>query len=67
MTKARPILYTTFCVLCLLAVTGPGYWLFAAGPELTPLGVPVSLMWTVGWVLASFAALLLFHLTRPRT
>ena len=29
------------------------------------LGVPVSLAWHVGWVLATFAALLVLEATRP--
>lgn len=66
MRHLREILYGLFCLLCLLALTGPGYWLFASGSGVSPLGIPVSMLWTVGWVVASFVALLLFHLTRAR-
>lgn len=49
-----------FFLLVFLAVTWPVYALFA---EIEPrvLGLPMSLAWIVGWVLASFVGLLALY------
>ncbi len=62
----REVAYAAFCGVCWLAVVGAGHAWFASGPGLSWFGLPVSLVWTVGWVGASFFALLAFHLTRGR-
>jgi hypothetical protein len=57
----RDLLFATHIVCCVGALTWPGYaWL---GNRIEPfvLGLPFSLAWVVGWVLASFAALVLYH------
>lgn len=50
----------TFFLLVFLAVTWPVYALFA-GIEPRVLGLPLSLAWIVGWVLASFLGLLALY------
>lgn len=62
----RRAAYLTFVVLCLLALVWPGYDLLGNRVEPFVFGLPFTLAWNVGWVLASFLALALFHLTRPR-
>lgn len=54
-------------VACLAALIWPGYAWVAASPlaQARPLGLPFVLLWHVGWVLATFAATALYHLTRP--
>lgn len=54
-------LFATHCALTLFAVTWPGYaWL---GNRIEPLvlGLPFSLAWLIGWVLATLIALVLYE------
>ncbi len=65
MASPRAILFSLYVLLCLGALTWPGYaWL---GNRIEPfvLGLPFSLAWILGWVLISFLALLAFHASRP--
>ena len=57
---------TAFFLVVFLAVTWPVYARFA-GIEPRVLGLPLSLAWVVGWVLASFLALLALYLWEERT
>ena len=59
----RHLAFALFVLVCALALTAP---LFAPVQARMPLlvgGIPFSLLWTVGWVLASFFALLSYHAT----
>ena len=61
--RLRDLLFAGYVVCCVGALTWSGYaWL---GNRVEPfvLGVPFSLAWVVGWVLASFVALALYHAT----
>ncbi|GEM_PF-2585218 len=58
--KVSLVALTAFYVVCALAVTGPGLSLVASHGE-TFAGVPMALAWNLGWVLASFVALGLYH------
>lgn len=59
-------LLAVYVVVCLCAVCWPGYAAFGNSIEPFVLGVPFSLAWVVGWVLATFVVLLVYHLTgRP--
>ncbi len=52
-----------YLATCLLALVWPGYvW---AGNRVEPFvaGLPFSFAWVVGWVIATFLALALFHWT----
>lgn len=49
-----------FYLLVFVAVTWPVYALFA-GIEPRVLGLPLSLAWVVGWVVASFLGLLALY------
>jgi len=54
------VLFGTFVAVCLAALVWPVYaW---AGERIEPrvLGLPFALTWNVGWVVASFVALLLY-------
>jgi TRAP-type C4-dicarboxylate transport system permease small subunit len=57
-------LFALFMLVVLGAMTWPGYALFAARIEPYVLGLPFSLAWVVGWVILTFAGLVLFHATR---
>lgn len=61
----RRLLLLLYVVVCLAALTWPGYAWIAASVNWRPLGLPFVLVWHVGWVLATMAALLAFHLTSP--
>lgn len=62
----RDWLYGTFVVICLLALTWPGYAWLGASVEPYVLGLPFSLAWNALWVTLSFVALLLYHGSRRR-
>lgn len=59
-------LYAAFCVICLLALIWPGYAMFGNRVEPLVLGLPFSLFWNVLWVQLSFAAIIAYHVTRPK-
>lgn len=52
---------TAFFVVVFVALVWPVYSLFAAA-EPRVLGLPLSLAWVVGWVIASFLGLLTLYL-----
>lgn len=61
----RRFLIGAYLALCTVALVWPGYALFGARVEPRLLGVPFSLVWVIGWLLATFVALGAYHLTRP--
>lgn len=64
--RLRLGLFAVYAVVCLAMVAWPGYALFGNSIEPYVLGLPFSLAWIVGWVLATFVALVLFHLSGAR-
>jgi hypothetical protein len=63
----RNALFALYVVVCALALTWPVYDLLGNRVEPLVLGLPFTLAWNVGWVLATFVVLALYHTTRPRT
>lgn len=61
----RVRLYLVFVAVCALALAWPGYAWFGNRIEPRVVGLPFSFVWNIGWVLASFGALVAFHVTRP--
>jgi len=62
----RDLLFALYALCCLFALTWPGYdWL---GNRIRPfvLGLPFSLAWVMGWVCASFVALVAYHASDRR-
>jgi len=59
-------LFTTYCVVCLLASIWPGFALLGARIEPRVLGLPFSFAWVIGWVLLTFVVLILFYRTVSR-
>ncbi len=57
----RHVLFAVYAVICLGAMTWPGYAWFGNSIEPYVLGVPFSLAWVVGWVVLTFLALVLYH------
>jgi hypothetical protein len=55
------ILLAAYLITCLLALIWPGYPLFGAKVEPRLLGLPFAFIWTIGWVVATFVVLVLFH------
>ena len=47
-------------------MTWPGYALFGNSIEPYVFGLPWSLVWVVGWVLATFVVLVLYHAASER-
>jgi len=60
----RNVCYGLFVVVCAMALVWPGFPMIGNRIEPYILGVPFSLAWNIGWVVASFAALFLYHLTQ---
>ena len=61
--RLRHVLFGLYVAACLISQTWPGYaWL---GNSIEPyvLGLPFSLAWIIGWVVLTFCALLLYHMT----
>jgi hypothetical protein len=59
----RHRLLAIYFVLCALALVWPGYaWL---GNRVEPwvLGLPLSFAYNIGWVVLTFAVLVVFHLS----
>ncbi len=61
--KLRDLLFAIYALVCLLAMTGPGYARFGNSVEPYVLGLPFSLAWVVGWVLLTFVVLVIYHTT----
>lgn len=62
--RSLDLAFGLYCLVCLAALTWPGYaWL---GNRVTPavLGLPLSLAWNVGWVVATFVVLAVYHRLR---
>jgi hypothetical protein len=47
-------------------MTWPGYALFGNSIEPYVLGLPFSFVWVIGWVLATFAVMVIYHNTGDR-
>jgi hypothetical protein len=64
-TKARArwphVLFAAYCVATLLAVTWPVYPRLGNRIEPLVLGLPYSLAWLVGWVVATFVVLVVYE------
>lgn len=61
----RKALFAAYVLLATVMLVWPLYPLFAGDIGVRVLGVPLSLAWHVGWILCTFAALVLFEWTRP--
>jgi hypothetical protein len=48
------------CAAVLFCVVGPGYAWWGSSARPFVLGLPCSFAWVVGWLLATFAALILY-------
>ncbi len=59
----RHLLFAIYAVVCLAAMTWPGYAIFGNSIEPYVLGLPFSLAWVVGWVILTFLVLLTFYAT----
>lgn len=55
------VLFGIYVVVCLAALIWPGYPLLGARVEPRILGLPFAFAYTIGWILATFTALVLFH------
>lgn len=64
--RLRDVLLACYALLCVGALTWPGYAWLGNSIEPRVLGLPFSLIWVVLWVLASFVATLLHYLATER-
>jgi hypothetical protein len=56
-------LFAAYLGTCALMVCWPGYEWFGNSIEPYVSGLPFSLAWNVGWVVATFLVLLVYHVT----
>ena len=61
--SVRNVVFGIYVASCLLAQIWPVYDWFGNSIEPFVLGVPFSLAWVVGWIIATFIALLAYHVT----
>jgi amino acid transporter len=62
----RHWLFGLYVLVCLAAQTWPVYGAFGNSIEPYVLGLPWSLAWVVGWVILTFVALAIYHVTGER-
>ncbi len=63
----RPhVLFGLYLAVCLLAVVWPGQAYIGGRIEPFVLGLPFSFAWTIMWVIATFVALVLYHMALQR-
>ncbi|MDH3626089.1 MAG: hypothetical protein OEV00_03250 [Acidobacteriota bacterium] len=59
-------LFAVYLIVCLGAVTWPGYPWYGARIRPLVLGLPWSLAWLVGWIVLTFFVVATYEWTRPR-
>lgn len=62
--KAIDLAFGAYALLCLAAITWPGFALLGANAEGFVLGIPFALVWNVGWVSLTFVVLAVYHRLR---
>lgn len=62
--RAADVAFGLYALICLGALTWPGYAWLGNRIEPSVLGLPLSLAWNVGWVLATFVVLAVYHRLR---
>ena len=55
------IAFAAYLGVCALALVWPGYALVGERIEPYVFGLPFTFAWTVGWLLASFTGLCVYH------
>ena len=63
--KIAHALFGGYALVCLAALTWPGYALLGNRIEPYVLGLPFSLAWNVFWVVLTFFVLAAFHRAHP--
>jgi len=66
-SRLRHALFASYLAICTVMVCWPGYAWFGNSVEPYVLGLPFSLAWVVGWVVATFLFLLIYHATGERS
>ena len=62
--KAIDLAFAGYALICLAAITWPGFALMAAYADARVLGLPFALAWNVGWVSLTFVVLVAYHRLR---
>ncbi len=62
----RHLLLSLYVMVCLAAVTWPGYAWVASTVSWRPLGLPFVLLWHVAWVLLTMGVMVAYHAARTR-
>ena len=63
MARLRHVLLAIYVLLCLGAMTWPGYAWYGNSIEPYVLGLPFSLAWIMGWVMLTFFVLVAYNAT----
>lgn len=62
--KALDVAFAGYALVCLAAITWPGFMLMHAWVDTRVLGVPFALAWNAGWVSLTFFVLVTYHRLR---
>ena len=65
-SRTPHVLLAVYVGLCLLALVWPGYTYLGARVEPRVLGIPFAFAWTIGWVIATFVVMILYHRATSR-
>ena len=64
--RGRDLALLLYLAVCTACVVWPGMKLFAARVEPRILGLPFALAWMIGWTVATFAVLAVYHTLAER-
>ena len=62
--RAIDVAFAIYALVCLAALTWPGYAWIGNRIEPSVLGLPLSLAWNVGWVITTVLVLAAYHHAR---
>ena len=64
--RALDLSLGVYLAVCAFCVVWPGMAWFGAKAEPLVLGLPFALAWMVGWIVATFVVLAVYHALRER-
>jgi hypothetical protein len=65
--RTLDLLLAAYLAVCALCIVWPGMAVLGARVEPYVLGLPFALAWMVGWIVATFGVLAVYHVLRERS